>query len=78
MKMVPENMTDPSDTDAEKVCCLDAKCKTNKAPPLQAITITSEGVVWDNFKNVYEVLGFIDIHCRPDALKQMVLSTCKK
>lgn len=46
--------------------------------PAPKLIITNEGIAWSDFKNVLEVLGFIDIFCQPLALKKQALALVEK
>jgi len=41
---------------------------------MREVTIKENTVSWKGFSNLYEVLGFIDLKCNPQVLKQTVLS----
>lgn len=43
------------------------------------IVIEEGGLIkWDGFDNLYEVLGFIDIHMNPNDLKRSILESNQK
>lgn len=47
--------------------------------PIKTITIKEGGVIeWNGFANVYEILGFIDIHANPSDLKKVILEASVK
>jgi len=41
------------------------------------VRIYEDRVEWDGFGNIYEALGFIDIHCQPQRLKQVVVEAAQ-
>lgn len=56
---------------------LDGGIKHPEMPAARRVIISADRVEWNNFANVYEVLGFVDLHVHPDAIKQAVLKAAK-
>lgn len=38
------------------------------------IIVSEDSVRWEGFENIYEVLGFIDLHMNPPHLKETIVA----
>lgn len=38
------------------------------------LVITEDGVSWEGFADLYQVLGFIDVHCDPAKIRNSIIA----